>query len=666
MDFFEQQEHAQRRTRWLVAYFLLAVFLIVLLVYLVLVSLLPPPRPEGQPAPFAHGLVTFLALGSGAAGPRPDGFGWLWNPAVFGWTFLGMGLVITIGSLWKISELAGGGRVVAEGLGGRLVNPATEKPEERRLLNVVEEMALASGIPAPLVYVLPREDGINAFAAGHSPKDAVVAVSAGALRLLSRDELQGVIGHEFSHLLNGDMRLNIRLLGLLNGILCLAIGGRLLLQVSRSSRSSDSRKGAGAVVPLLGLALLLLGYIGVFFGSIIKAAVNRQREFLADASSIQFTRNPDGIAGALKKIGGLVVGSRLQASNAAETSHLYFANGLRESWFNLFATHPPLTERILAIDPHFDGVFPPIQPPEAEAEPAGDAAAIRERIKQTEVKRQTGFLTTIGTVVATTGAPTQRHLAYAADLLQAVPPELQAATRQPMEALGLVFATLLGADVALQTQQLEAIGQALGPAVRAETERLAGPVRDVPRHYWLPLLALCVPALRGLSTPQFDQFEVALDWLIKSDAQIELFEFALQRMLRRHLEPAFRPVKPSVVQFYVLAPLRAEVLVVLSALADVGTTDEPARARAFQAGLRALGEEAPDLTPLPLAECSVDQIDAALERLNQASPPLKRALLQACAEVVVTDGRIEGSEAEALRAIADSLDCPLPPFVEGV
>jgi Zn-dependent protease with chaperone function len=640
----------------------LAVVLIVLLVYLVLVSLVPLPRGHGLPP----GLAALVGTDIKPDAAPADNFGWLWNPQLLAWTFLGTGLVITVGSLWKIAELAGGGRVVAESLGGRLVNPATTQPDERRLLNVVAEMALASGIPAPIVYVLPREEGINAFAAGHSPKDAVVAVSAGALRLLSRDELQGVIGHEFSHLLNGDMRLNLRVLGLLNGILCLAIAGRLMLQVGRSSRSSDSRNNSGSMFFLLGLALLLLGYIGVFFGSLIKAALNRQREFLADASSVQFTRNPDGLAGALKKIGGLVAGSRLQAANASETSHLYFANGLRESWFSLFATHPPLTERILAIDPHFDGVFPPLQLSEAGSEAAVDVAAARQRVKQAEAQKQNRFLTTIGTAVATAGAPSRRHLTYAADLLQAVPPELQAATRQPIEALGLVFATLLSADPALQAQQLDRIGQALDPAVRAETEQLAGAVRNLARHYWLPLLALCVPALRGLSTPQFDAFETALDWVIKSDAQIELFEFALQRMLRRHLEPSFRPVKPPLVQFYSLAPLRAEVLVLLSALADVGSLDEAARVRAFQAGLRALGDEEPDVTPLPLAQCSVDQIDAALERLNQVSAPLKRALLQACTEVVATDGRIESSEAEALRAIADSLDCPLPPFVEGV
>ncbi len=652
MDFFDQQQRAHRRTRWLIGYFLLAVAAIVLAVYFVLLFLLP--------------IATYSSHRSFG---RDDQFiqtPALWNPQLLAWTFLGTGVVITLGSLWKIAELAGGGRAVAESLGGRLVNPATIQPDERRLLNVVEEMALAAGIPAPLVYVLPRETGINAFAAGHSPKDAVVAVSAGAMQLLSRDELQGVVGHEFSHILNGDMRLNIRLLGLLNGILCLAIAGRLMLNVGSSSSRSRSRDGRGAAgLMFLGLALLVLGGIGVFFGSLIKAAVNRQREFLADASSVQFTRNPDGIVGALKKIGGLAAGSRLSAPNAPEASHLFFANGLRESWFNLFATHPPLTERIRAIEPQFNGIFPPVQMPEAAVAAPADQTASGQRVKQGGAGPRDRFLISVGAIAATAGAPTQRHLVYAADLKEALPAALLEASRQPTDALGVVFGLLLSDEATLHARQLDAIGSALGPAVRAETEKQHAAVRDLPERYRLPLAMLCVPALRQISAPQFDHFEATLDWLIKSDTQIELFEFALQRMLRRNLEPQFRPAKPPAVQYYSLQPLVADCLVLLSALAGVGSAEPAARDRAFRTGVAALGMEA-DLAPLPLSACGVDQIDAALARLNAASAPLKRRLLQAGAEVVATDGAIQSGEAEALRAIADSLDCPLPPFVEGV
>ena len=269
----------------------------------------------------------------------------LWNPQLFLVATVGTLSVIALGSGFKTLELAQGGSTVATMLGGRLVDPTTSDPDERKLRNVVEEMAIAAGVPVPQVYLLPEERGINAFAAGHSTSDAVVAVTAGAVRLLTRDELQGVIGHEFSHILNGDMRLNLRLMGIIFGILCLTVIGRVLLY-TRSRSSKDKNP-----LPLLGLALIVIGWVGVFFGRLIQAAVSRQREFLADASSVQFTRNPAGLAGALKKIGGLEFGSKLEAAHAEEASHMFFGNGMGESFFHMMDTHPPLAERIKAIDP---------------------------------------------------------------------------------------------------------------------------------------------------------------------------------------------------------------------------------------------------------------------------------------------------------------------------
>ena len=261
--------------------------------------------------------------------------------------------VILLGSLYKISELSSGGEGIALMLGGRAVDPQTTDPAERRLLNVVEEMALASGIPVPPVFIMDHERSINAFAAGYRPGDAVVAVSAGCLRYLNREELQGVMGHEFSHILNGDMRLNLRLIGVVYGILVLAIVGYYLMR----SAAYGGRKGS-AYAFLIGLVLLVLGYLGVFLGNLIKAAVNRQREFLADASSVQFTRYPAGIAGALKKIGGLADGSRIREAHAHEVSHMFFGDAFAGSFFNLLATHPPLAARIRALEPGFDGSFP--------------------------------------------------------------------------------------------------------------------------------------------------------------------------------------------------------------------------------------------------------------------------------------------------------------------
>ena len=326
MDFFERQDKARRNTKLLVFYFTVAVLLLIVAVY-VAVAL----------------IFTGVELKNSSGDTT---FNWA-QPELFFGTALGTLAVISLGSVFKTMALSRGGRAVAELLDGRLVNPNSTDIHERKLLNVVEEMAIASGVPVPQVYVMDDEAGINAFAAGHSASDAAISVTRGCMTMLTRDELQGVIAHEFSHLLNGDMRLNLRLMGLIFGILCLTVIGRILVQT----------RGKKNPLPLLGLALIIIGWIGVLFGRLIQAAVSRQREFLADAAAVQFTRNPGGLAGALKKIGGLGAGSQLQAAHAEEASHFFFANGLKSSFFG-FATHPPLEERIRALDPAFDGKFP--------------------------------------------------------------------------------------------------------------------------------------------------------------------------------------------------------------------------------------------------------------------------------------------------------------------
>jgi len=314
MDFFERQDKARKKTKLLVFYFILAVAALIVAVY------------------FAA-----LLIFSGVQAQQHRNFGEspqfaLWNPQLFLGVAGGVLAVVLIGSGYKTVALAQGGSAVSEMMGARLVSPNTNDPDERKLLNVVEEMAIASGVPVPHVYVMDEEDGINAFAAGHKPGDATITVTRGCVKILSRDELQGVIGHEFSHILNGDMRLNLRLMGIIFGILCLAIIGRVLLQTARVGGRGRGQNP----LPLLGLLLLVIGYIGVFFGRLIQAAVSRQREFLADASSVQFTRNPGGITGALKKIGGLgETGSRLSHAHAEELSHMFFGNGVSEPFIGL-------------------------------------------------------------------------------------------------------------------------------------------------------------------------------------------------------------------------------------------------------------------------------------------------------------------------------------------
>ncbi|MCL4797761.1 MAG: M48 family metallopeptidase [Bryobacteraceae bacterium] len=342
MDFFEHQDKARKNTKLLVVYFVLALVCIIASVYIA-------------------SLTIFYGAEQQAGEPARDLV--LWDPGLFLKVVLGTLGVVVLGSLYKTAVLRKGGSAVAESLGGRLVDSNTTNPDERKLWNVIEEMAIASGVPVPKIFVLDNEAGINAFAAGHSPSDAAIGVTRGCMTLLNRDELQGVIAHEFSHILNGDMRLNLRVMGVIFGILCLAVIGRILLYSRGRGRDKNP-------MMLLGLALIVIGAIGVFFGRLIQAALSRQREFLADASSVQFTRNPAGLSGALQKIGG--AGSQLESPHTAEASHMFFGNGLSKPFLGMLATHPPLDERIRAIDPGWDGRF----------REGGVTAAEAEQLKQ--------------------------------------------------------------------------------------------------------------------------------------------------------------------------------------------------------------------------------------------------------------------------------------------
>jgi Zn-dependent protease with chaperone function/uncharacterized tellurite resistance protein B-like protein len=649
MDFFERQDQARRNTKLLVVYFILGVATLIVAVYAAMLGIFTGVTSRHHQGYYEQTQVV------------------LWNPQLFLGAAVGTLAVIALGSGFKTLELAQGGSTVATMLGGRLVAPTTTDPDERKLRNVVEEMAIAAGVPVPQIYLLPQEQGINAFAAGHSTSDAVVAVTAGAVRLLSRDELQGVIGHEFSHILNGDMRLNLRLMGVIFGILCLAVIGRVLLY-TRSRSSKDKNP-----LPLLGLALIVIGWIGVVFGRLIQAAVSRQREMLADASSVQFTRNPAGLAGALRKIGGLSFGSKLEAAHAAEASHMFFGNGMGESFFHLMDTHPPLTERIRAIDPSFDGTFPPVSVVEmAQAAPRVSSPQRSPLpFPFPGTSRAQGGLAGLAppiiaaqTVMANTGTPTTGHLRYAEDLRVTIPASLQAAAREGLGASTLVYALLFSDDEAVRRKQLDELTAATSAAVCQETLRVLPEVQAVATHAKLPLVDLAIPGLRHLSPTQFQQFRAAVQKLVESDGEIDLFEYVLQKVVLRHLEPYFLEARKPVIQYYSLKPLAGDCAVLLSALAYLGQ-DEPGKiAYAFQQGAQVLSYAAQvEHRLLPEAECELAQVDEALNRLCQAVPQIKKNVLNACAQTVAADGVIQEMEAELLRAIADTLDCPMPPFI---
>ena len=685
MNFFAHQEEAQRITRRLVVLFALAVVAIVVAVYLAVAVLL-----------FGAGSSHGHAPGVMATG--------IWQPKLFVVVAIGTLLVIAGGSGFKTLQLREGGSAVARLLGGRRVDPNTSDPAERRLRNVVEEMALASGLPVPDVYVLDRESGINAFAAGHEPSDAVIAVTDGTLHLLSRDELQGVVAHEFSHILHGDMRLNLRLMGLVFGILAISSIGYILMRSGMwGGRRRDNKGGSLALV---GLALYAIGWIGVFFGRLIKAAVSRQREFLADASAVQYTRNPSGIAGALRKIGGYGAGSRLKSGHAEEASHLFFADGLRASWFGLTASHPPLAERIRRIDPSFDGTFPTVRWPEDGEEtgppaPAEGARATRGRSPVPPIFPIPG--TTMGGAAgavpvavagaaalsgpagdggggggaapgpaefaATAGTVDPSHLAWAASLLDGLPEPLLDAAREPDSARSLVYALLLDRDEEVRTVQRRVLEQGSSPSDVAATGRLWALVDRAGRSARLPLADLALPALRALSPGQYRSFRRTVTALAEADHRIDLFEYALKRMILRNLEPRFAPTRDEVqathdpgVQYYSLRRLSAEVSCLLSTLAWSGTGDPKRAEEAVAAGAAEL-EGLVEVETLGSDACRLSALDDALGRLAQAAPRLRERLLRGAVAVVAADRRVVDAEAELLRAIADALDCPVPPFL---
>ena len=527
IDFFESQEVARRQTGRLVVLFASAVVAMVALVYALVVTLL------------------------GFQGTDPVTGSTIWIPQwgdpqlLFG-VVIGVGAIVGGGSLYKIGQLRGGGHVVAEQLGGRPLSGDTTDPHERKLLNVVEEMAVASGTPTPPVYLLENEGGINAFAAGFTPSDAVIGVTRGAMEQFPRDELQGVIAHEFSHILNGDMRLNIRLMGVLHGILIIGILGYFLLRSSLYSGAVRGRssRDQGAMVWLgLGVGLTAIGFLGSFFGNWIKASVSRQREFLADSSAVQFTRNPQGIAGALKRIGGFATGSRLSSPNTPEASHLFFGQALGRS---LFATHPPLEERIRRLDPAFSS-----------------ATGAAEREASPPTKDGVASFTSDGSrrvdVAGQVGRPTRAHLGYAESLLARLPEVIRQAAHESYGARALVYGLLLDRDDAVRRAQLADLEEHADPGVARLTAELVSPMASLPPESFLPLMDLLVPALRQLSADQYAVFNANVDRLIRADDRIDLFEWTLQRLLRTHLRPHFESTSPARIRFSSLAAVRGAV-----------------------------------------------------------------------------------------------------------
>lgn len=633
MNVFEAQAVARRSTGRLVLLFGLAVAGLTLAATVVL--------------SLAFGLLRKQAGSGGPAFQAPD-------PGMLLLVALAVCLLVAFGSLLKMNELRSGGRAVAEALGGRVVPPGVSDPALKRLRNVVEEMAIAAGLPVPGVYVL-EEPGINAFAAGHAPRDAVVAVTRGALDALSRDELQGVVGHEFSHILGGDMARNIQLTGYLHGILLIGLVGQLMLRAgywggAGRSRDRDSRGGLQAVA-LAGIGLVAVGWIGSFFGRWIQASVSRQREFLADASAVQFTRNPDGIAGALKRIGGLTAGSKLASPRAGEYGHFYFAAGLAGGLSGLLATHPPLPERVKRLDPGWDGRWLPVR--RGGGSPQAEAAAPRP----TAAEAMAGVSPLASFDRAERVA--EEQLGYAAGLLHELPPALRAETGDAHGARSLLLGLLLDPDSAQAARQLDLAARAGDDGLRRRLASLAPVLRGLPARLRLPLMDLCVPALQQLSEPQYLVFRELVDGFIASDGRLDLREWTLRRIVIQHLDGARGRWRPPPAR-QPMEKARAEIELALSLLAWTEHGEADGARRAFEAGCRHL--PLVNLQLYPRGRVPAELLERAADPLASLLPEAKRDLLQAMTALVAFDGQVTVDGLELLRAFAGVLGQPMPPL----
>ncbi|HGF4999823.1 TPA: M48 family metallopeptidase [Vibrio parahaemolyticus] len=613
MDFFHHQDTARQRTGLLVMLFTLAVLAITGLVSVISIGIYFYFTGE----PFTtQSIISYCLL-----------------------SFVGVLLVVSISSFIRLSELnANGGRGVAESIGGKLISTDTSNAKHRQLLNVVEEMSIASGIPVPPVYVMAEEHGINAFAAGMSIDDAVIGVTQGALDAFSRDELQGVIAHEFSHILNGDMRLNTRLIGALFGITCIAHFGHLILDNSNSTRhvsrsSSDSNKGF-AVIILIAIVCLVLGWLGTLFGNMIKAAISRQREFLADASAVQFTRNDQGIAGALKKIGSNVQGSTLNTRASDEMSHMMFGQSKLSGFSSLFATHPPLDERIRRIEPNWDGIY-------AQHSHAQSTAFDNEQVS--------GFAVGGGSPASQSASPSEQLSETGQQLISQLPPELVDIAREPYSARFIAFALIFdGSDI-----QREMIKSYVPLA--SQSTLLPWLDYDLPLHLRFPLLELALPALKSLSEAQKISLCKVLRELSETDNQYSLAEWCVINLLEKQLLASFGFIK----QHKTLKQLEESVFWLLRELAWVSHSQTDKAQRAYHCALAHLGFPEVKLEP---ANSNWHLSRAALELLLQLKPKDRRMFVKACRLAIESDGEITVAEGELYRVIACFLEVPEPPL----
>ena len=616
MHFFKHQDQARRKTGILILFFVLAVILIML----------------------AVNAVAFFIFSSG------DDYvmrfnNWMQNTYWEHPTALAV-LLMMFGSLNRYFELSSGGRAVAKMVSAKPVDLNSNVKNEIKYINIVSEMSIASGVPMPLLYVMDRESGINAFVAGFKPTEAVMVVTKGALESLSRDELQGVVAHEFSHILNGDMRINIRLMAILAGILTMGQFGKVLMFSSGRGRSS---KNSGPLI-LIGLTLFLIGYIGLFFGRLIKSAISRQREYLADSSAVQFTRNPKGIAGALYRIKESVRGGCLKSNRAEEMSHMCFSNTLNIFFGSLLATHPDLDMRINAIDPSFIKI-----------------KNAKNIIKKREGERKsamTGSSIQSSNLVNMIGNPESQHLVYAAMLYRSLSAPVMRFLHSRTEVQYLMYALIISGME--RDSGLSYLSEICSQQCRDKTTQALELVEGLEKRQYLPVVDLSLPVLKTMNKKDKKDFVDAMDGLVKLDRRVTMFEFMLLVICKQHLDEGSDKIDS--VACHSFKPVLEDIRLLISLMVQVSRQTSDKIDGVFKRAMKTFVID--DIEMIPVKECNFDMLGKSLIRLNGLSPLLKKSLITVCADCVIDDGVIMPSEGELLRAVAESLDCPMPPLLQ--
>jgi len=628
MNFFEAQERARKSSRLLVWWFILSVLGVITVMYFLAIIFTGYVGLSSE----ATSIVALIRSGD-----------W-WDPNVLLWVAITVGGTILVGSWYKLSELSAGGKVVARSLGGRAVEPTTTDLPERRLLNVVEEMAIASGVPVPEVWIMDEEGGINAFAAGTDPSNAVIGVTRGTLDRLTRSELQGVVAHEFSHILNGDMKLNMRLMGWIFGLVMLSMLGRMMLESLRFLRGSRDGKGGGIVIAIVlaGLAVWLVGSIGVLFARMLQSAISRQREYLADASAVQFTRDPEGIAGALKKIGGFALHGAISTPKAMEARHMFFAgSGLS----TLLATHPPLAKRILALDPNWKGEMLKGKANAVTAAEFTGAIGFSPPWTQASAHDRVASLGESARLDRKVGAAIRGELRAG-----------KVTSFSKQEAQVILLGLLVAADA-----DGKSLGETILKAHDFNAEMIAQVIgwstelRDYDATKKLALVDLSLSWLRKMSKPEARVFVAASKALIAADGEVNLFEFMLQKVIERHVEIGLGLKPVPAIKYRNLESLEREVAGLVSQFSALaGTTG--ASVMAAKEYREHTGRELPEIA------AGLDFVAQALVEMDAATPLVKQQILRLCGLVATEDGVVGDNEQELLRATAEAIGAPIPPL----